>query len=126
MALVKHRRERLRPLAWLVTEWLPGRNALEWFKDPSVPWAEKLEMARQIADLFRVLRRERIRHGDTKATNIIVSDRGPALIDLDAMRRYRTASAFARAWGADMARFARNWEGDPELADLFARVMADL
>jgi heptose I phosphotransferase len=126
VALAKHRCERLRPLAWLVTEWLPGPNALEWFKDPGVPWAEKREMARQIADLFRALRRERIRHGDTKATNIIISDRGPALVDLDAMRRYRTPWAFARAWRADMMRFARNWQADPALARLFAGVMADL
>jgi len=126
VALAKHRRERLQPLAWLIAEWLPGPNALQWFKDPAVPWAEKVEMARRIADLFRALHRERLRHGDTKATNIIISVRGPALVDLDAMRRYRTRWGFARAWDADIARFARNWEENPELTALFSRVMADL
>ena len=75
---------------------------------------------------LRALHRAQLRHGDTKATNIIISDRGPALVDLDAMRRYRSRWAFARAWGADMARFARNWAGDPELTELFATVMRDL
>jgi len=126
IAVVKHRAGLLRPVAYFVTELLPGPRALQWFQDQGVPWADKVEMARRIAELFRALRRQRIRHGDTKATNIVISDRGPALVDLDAMRHCRTRWGFARAWGEDMARFARNWEGHPDLAALFSEVMADL
>jgi tRNA A-37 threonylcarbamoyl transferase component Bud32 len=126
VAVAERAAARLRTVAYLVTELLPGPRALEWFQDRAIPWAEKELMARRVAELFRALRRQGIRHGDTKATNIIISAEGPALVDLDAMRRCRTRWGLARAWRADMARFARNWEGNPQLAELFAEVTADL
>jgi tRNA A-37 threonylcarbamoyl transferase component Bud32 len=61
----------------------------------------------------------RISHGDMKGTNFIQSPRGIAVIDLDAMREYRTDSGFRRAQQRDLQRFLRNWQPCPEIAALF-------
>lgn len=126
VALVRLRRGRLRPLAYYVSEHLPGPDALSWFRDPSVDWAAKQAMAVRISRLLGQLKAERLVHGDLKATNFLIGPDGPVLIDLDALRQYRSGRRFARAWRKDLARFARNWADQPELARLFAGHLAPL
>ena len=126
VALVRLRRGRLRPLAYYVSEYLPGPDALSWFRDPAVDWAAKQAMAARIARLLGQLKAERLVHGDLKATNFLIGPDGPALIDLDALRRFRSGGRFARAWRRDLARFTRNWADRPQLARLFAEHLAPI
>lgn len=65
--------------------------------------------------LFATLHRERISHGDLKATNLLWQDGRVVLIDLDAMQQHRSDASHARAWGKDRARLLRNWPADSGL-----------
>lgn len=123
LALVRQRRGLLHPVAYFVTEYLPGPDARSWFRDPRVDWAEKQRMAAAIADLLAQLKAQRIAHGDQKATNFLIGSEGPVVIDLDALRRI-PGHRFDRAWRRDMERFARNWADRPELANLFEEHLA--
>lgn len=115
--------ERLGPLrrrAWYVSEHIAGPQALEYFTggagadDPA---------SERIASLISALARARISHGDLKATNIIIHDGHPVLVDLDAMRHHCARWTHRRAARADRERFLRNWQSLPALHQRFRRLL---
>ena len=112
LALVEERWGPLRARAWLVTAYCAGPDLLTHL-DPACepPPAE----AAALRLLFATLYRERISHGDLKATNLLWQDGQITLIDLDAMRQHATIVGFVRAWRGDRARFLRNWPADSPL-----------
>ncbi len=116
----------LRSRAWIVTEAVRGPHALEQLADAQVP-AATLELAvSAIRDIFLAMIAARYSHGDLKATNIIMSDAGPVLIDLDAARRHGDARSFVAAFAKDLARFMRNWPEDSPAREAFVPVEAEM
>lgn len=112
LALIEERRGPLRGRAWLVTEHCPGPSLLAHLPpDAPPPQAE----ATALRELFTALHRERISHGDLKATNLLWNGSAIELIDLDAMRQHRSAAAHARAWQRDRRRLLRNWPEESPL-----------
>ncbi|MBL8395010.1 MAG: hypothetical protein JNK99_09725 [Candidatus Accumulibacter sp.] len=106
LALIEERLGPLRRRAWLVSEFCPGPNLLDHLAaDREPPAAE----ARAILALFETMHRQRISHGDLKATNLLWHAGRVVVIDLDAMRQHRSAAVHARAWRRDRARLLRNW-----------------
>lgn len=106
LALIERRFGPLRGRAWLVVESCAGPHLLQHLdagREP--PPAE----ARALRELFAALHRERISHGDLKATNLLWDQGMVKLIDLDAMRQHASSAAHARAWQKDRARLLRNW-----------------
>jgi tRNA A-37 threonylcarbamoyl transferase component Bud32 len=112
LALVEERWGPLRARAWLVTEYCAGPNLLTHLDPASEPPPAE---AAALGMLFATLYRERISHGDLKATNLLWQDGRITLIDLDAMRQHATIVGFVRAWRGDRARFLRNWPADSPL-----------
>ncbi len=108
LALVEERLGPLRRRAWLVNAWCPGRNLLEHLA-PHVDRAPPAAEAEALRQLFATLHRERISHGDLKASNLLWHEGRIVVIDLDALRQHRSAAAHARAWRRDRARLLRNW-----------------
>lgn len=108
LAVLEKRTLWLRSRAYLVLESLGGENILARFEPyvASVPPQDELA---GVEELFAVLLRERISHGDMKGTNLIWHDDRWAVIDLDAMHQHKTRRLFARAFAADRARFLDNW-----------------
>jgi tRNA A-37 threonylcarbamoyl transferase component Bud32 len=123
IALLKERRGLLQPVAYFIMEQVEGSGAHEWFSDSAVPWEQKQQMADRIGRLFGQLKDQRISHGDMKASNILLVDDEPMLIDLDAMCQHGGAGKFRKAWAKDMQRFLRNWEDVPELKELFTQAL---
>ena len=76
--------------------------------------------------LLRNLSESKISHGDMKATNFLMSEEGPVIIDLDAMREHKNRERFHRAFNKDMDRFMRNWADHPELAKQFKGLLVKL
>jgi tRNA A-37 threonylcarbamoyl transferase component Bud32 len=106
----------LRGRAWLVTDYCGGQDILSlsqsWLDTPPPEeWLVALDR------LFAALLRERISHGDLKGTNLLWDEQFGcwSLIDLDAMRQFRSERCFARAYARDRARFLRNWPQDSPL-----------
>jgi tRNA A-37 threonylcarbamoyl transferase component Bud32 len=119
VALLEVRRNRLHPVAYLLTEYVDGVGSHQWFLDATTTPEAKADVAGRIARLFRQLQTQRISHGDLKASNILVVGREAMLIDLDSMRGYETEKGFRNPWQRDLRRFMANWQGLPELAKLF-------
>ena len=106
LALIEERYGPLRRRAWLISEFCPGPNLFSHLSADCAPAAGE---ARAIEHLFRSLCRQRISHGDLKATNLLWDGQRVLLIDLDAVVQHRSAAAHARAWRRDRARLLRNW-----------------
>lgn len=106
MALVEERVGPLRRRAFLVTEFCPGTNLLNFLAPDREP---EPDLGAAILSLFRALHALRISHGDLKATNLLWHEGRVVLIDLDALEQHFSASRYARAWQTDRARLLRNW-----------------
>ncbi|MDR1163598.1 MAG: serine/threonine protein kinase [Candidatus Accumulibacter sp.] len=120
LAMIERRWLGLRGTAFLITEYLEGRDIMACFRDEPAAGAPALGVGVcALRELFAALRRERIAHGDFKGSNLIWQGgetRGSwALIDLDAMRVYTSASRFVRAFSRDRDRLLRNWPEDSPL-----------
>ena len=70
-------------------------------------------IGREVAGLFRGLGEAGLVHGDTKASNFLVSGNGVSVVDLDAMKRG------SQARSRDVARFLANWDDAPEVRESF-------
>ena len=119
--LLEQRWGPLRRVAYFVTEWSEGDDVLTLLKDRSarqVPWPQILLCFRQ---LFTVMRRHQLVHGDMKVSNFLYlpayrSDDGSArltVLDLDATRQVRSRRRFRKYFVRDVNRFFANWREDP-------------
>jgi len=113
LALIEERAGPLRRRAWLVTEFCPGTRLQELLDADAEPPAA---VAAALLDFIAALQRERISHGDLKATNLLWHNGRIVAIDLDAMVHHRSAEAHTRAWRKDRARLLRNWPPESKLA----------
>jgi tRNA A-37 threonylcarbamoyl transferase component Bud32 len=105
--------------SYFVMQEVSGPSCWAFFKDPTIAMSDKKEVASGITDLFVQLSSHKISHGDMKATNFIISDSQPVLLDLDAMHEHSSSSAFENAHVRDLHRFFNNWRDTPEVYDLF-------
>lgn len=125
VALIEKRWGPLRGKAYYVSEYSEGVDALSFFFDGDTGEARKTAEAERIATMLKSLKELKISHGDLKATNIRIADRGIVLIDLDSMIEHRSNTRFASAWKRDMSRFFENWRGAAEISRLFARLLGE-
>jgi len=105
---------------------LTGEDALHLLKKEPInspAWERALH---QFKALFATLRDYNIVHGDMKATNFLVSDKGLAVLDLDGMYQELDTGRFAKARARDLQRFAKNWEDDPARAQMVQTMLAQL
>jgi len=122
VALVEERFGPLRGRAWYISEFVAGDDASSLCRQGSLDDTDKVA-ARQVTDLLAQLALSAISHGDMKATNFILSERGAVVIDLDAMRKHDATDSFHRAQRRDLRRFMRNWEGCPGTRAMFTEMM---
>tara|TARA_R100001377_G_scaffold50258_3_gene29229 strand:+ start:462 stop:1955 length:1494 start_codon:yes stop_codon:yes gene_type:complete len=116
----------LRREAYFLCEYLSGEDALHLLKKEPInspAWERALS---QFKALFATLRDYNIVHGDMKATNFLVSDKGLAVLDLDGMYQELDTGRFAKARAQDLQRFAKNWEDDPARAQMVQTMLAQL
>jgi len=122
VAMLEHRLGPLRNRAYFITEYIEGPDALAYL--PTVNSEDgDLEA---LASMLYHLSKSKIAHGDLKATNFVMAKEGPVIIDLDAMREYKNAESFKRAFDKDLDRFMKNWEDQPELSSRFEGLLAKL
>lgn len=119
VALIEDRVGPVRRTSYFISEYVEGRTAYDLMLSSTVPVEKKRAFAKKLTRLFKRLERFKIAHGDLKATNAILSDDDPTLMDLDAMRQFSSEFLFRIAHKRDLARFAKNWHGHPEIQGMF-------
>jgi tRNA A-37 threonylcarbamoyl transferase component Bud32 len=97
----------LRKRAYLICEYTDGQE-LQHVYQLRNPTDVELE---QLTEIFSLLRRYKISHGDLKASNLLLDNKGIiSLIDLDAMQEHSNNKKLAKALEKDRKRFQKNWD----------------
>ncbi|MEX2489381.1 MAG: lipopolysaccharide kinase InaA family protein [Pseudomonadales bacterium] len=122
VAMIESRIGPLRATAWLITEYIDGPDAVSCLGNMKNPDGELEALATILDDLAKA----QISHGDLKATNFLMSEDGPIIIDLDGMREHRDRNGFEHAFGKDLDRFVKNWEDRPDILERLGDRLAHL
>ncbi len=125
VAMVERRWGWLRRRAYYVSLYEPAASAREALRDrASLPEKWRQEFSR----LFQALAVAGISHGDMKADNFLLGEKGISLLDLDAMKFFppRQLHRGRRLLARDLERFLRNWRDNEVLYRQFSRLIADL
>lgn len=121
IALVEERFGVLRRRAYYVSAYVEAPDIVQFFiqeQDIKV----KKQVAYEVALLFYRLHLLRISHGDCKASNIIILDKKPMLLDLDSMRDQPWRFEYQHI--KDLKRFMRNWCSDIEATAFFKQAFS--
>ena len=106
--------ERLKGLfvwkSYLVTEYVEGRQLNCFLQNPSVSDEQRAAAIRRTLGMLGKLQDNRITHSDLKHSNILITDHGPVLIDLDAMQTHKLAWMGDRRGRKYMERFMKSLE----------------
>lgn len=106
LGFVEKRLGLLRKQAYLVTEWTPAEELSRRYPIQPPDGA----VAKQIDDIFSLLAKYRLQHGDLKASNLLIDNNDHVqLIDLDAMRQIVSWLNFDKLHHKDKQRFLKNW-----------------
>jgi tRNA A-37 threonylcarbamoyl transferase component Bud32 len=98
------------PLLWksyMVTEYSKGRKLSDFLRDEKVGEKDRSAVTLQVKDLLNNLGQYRISHGDLKHSNILITDNGPVLTDLDGMKVHKCNWTYKGRQAKDWERFIR-------------------
>ena len=116
----------LRREAYFLCEYVPGDDALHFLKKEPINSPALSSVLEQFKALFAAMRDYSIVHGDMKATNFHINEKGIVVLDLDGMYQEPDQRRFEIARQKDLQRFAKNWEDSPELAQRVEQMLQRL
>ncbi len=108
-ALIEERWGPLRRRSYLLSEYIDAPQAWEVFEGECFTEQEKMTWAKNLYNLFVLLKRSQISHGDLKAQNILCPSSGALFIDLDGMKAKQSLQRFTRQFKKDIKRFLLSW-----------------
>jgi len=94
--------------SYLVTEFVDGPNLWTFLRNDNIAHQQKSAVIDQVINQFEMLRKYRISHGDTKHTNILITNKGPVLTDLDGMKVHKWSWTCNLGQAKDLARLEKN------------------
>jgi tRNA A-37 threonylcarbamoyl transferase component Bud32 len=99
--------------SYLVTEYVEGQQLNSFLQNTTVSNEHRSAAIRRVLDMLGRLQGNRITHSDLKHSNILITDYGPVLIDLDAMQTHKLAWMARRQGRKYMERFKKSLEDAP-------------
>ncbi|MHC4432227.1 MAG: lipopolysaccharide kinase InaA family protein, partial [Planctomycetota bacterium] len=117
VAYIEHRKGPLLWQSYLVTEYIEGRMLHNFIRDDKIGKQRRLDAITQVVDLLNRLWKHRITHGDLKHTNVLITERGPILTDLDGMTVHRWKLPYQNRQKKDLERFLKKTDVSPDLHD---------
>ncbi len=105
---------RLKGISLYVTEYVPGSNADEFFRQEHLNEEIKNDVAMKIIGFIDELAMGRLVHGNLKLTGFVIDGNEPALINLDTMKVINNRRRLLRGIEKDRQRFRESWQGNAE------------
>jgi tRNA A-37 threonylcarbamoyl transferase component Bud32 len=93
--------------SYLATEYVEGWRLYDFLRDENITEQQRLRVKQKVQELLDEMARNRITHGDLKHTNILITDDGPILTDLDSMKLHRISWLYRIKRDKDIERFNR-------------------
>jgi len=106
LAYIEQRRGFLLWQSYLVTEYVEGRRLYDFLRDDKTSQEKRSMVTQQVVELLERIGKYRISHGDLKHSNIIISEAGPVLTDLDGMKVHNWIWMYKVRKAKDTANFA--------------------
>jgi tRNA A-37 threonylcarbamoyl transferase component Bud32 len=110
VAIRENRNGRLRQEAYLITEFLDGKNLQRWVLALSTGQIPSW-LGKEIFRIFDTFLNSKVSHGDMKASNLIVFGKTLFIIDLDTLQWHSSEESLNQAITRDIERFMENWQG---------------
>jgi len=107
LAYVEQRKGLLVEKSYLITEYVEGQRLYEFLRDDNVADGRRSEIMQMIKTMLEKLAKYRITHGDLKHTNILITETGPVLTDLDGMTVHCSQLLYRNKRIKDIERFMR-------------------
>lgn len=93
--------------SYLVTEYVEGQKLYDLLQNSNITKEQRLTIIHQINELLDKMGKYHITHGDLKHTNILVTDNGPVLTDLDGMKMHKWHWTYKSSRTKDLQRFVK-------------------
>lgn len=122
IALIEKRIGFWRSTSYFIGSWIEGADLLSTGQQRQLSDGELTA----VRTLLEIMRDALLSHGDFKANNLLLSENGVALIDLDAMREHPNERSWRPAFERDMARLLRNWPGDSAIVSQIKPLIASI
>lgn len=119
IAVIEKRIGPLRSTGYYISGFIAGIPSGHFFQNDTMTAATREQAARAFVLLFELFHKLCIHHGDCKASNFLLRNNEPWVLDLDAMREYSSPVRFQKLFQVDRQRFLRNWQTQPELQQWF-------
>jgi len=88
--------------SYILTEYVAGKN-LHYFLTEENPGEDKRnQITKELTDILKKMHNNKITHGDLKKSNILITENGVCITDLDAMGKHRSDWLFAHRKNKDM------------------------
>jgi len=94
--------------SYLVTEYVKGQNFYYFLRDDKISEKKRSNVSQQVAELLNSLSNHKITHGDLRHSNILITESGPVLTDLDAMKVHRWDWMFKIKRDKDITRLTKD------------------
>ncbi|MHC4725629.1 MAG: lipopolysaccharide kinase InaA family protein [Planctomycetota bacterium] len=107
LAFIEQLKEKLLWKSYLVTEYVEGQKLYDFLKNSDATKEKQQIINNQIKELLNEMEKNHITHGDLKHTNILVTDKGPVLTDLDGMKVHKWDWEYKSSRAKDLQRFAQ-------------------
>jgi tRNA A-37 threonylcarbamoyl transferase component Bud32 len=98
------------PIVWLsyfLSEYVPGPKLSDVLASDELAEQDRLNAVAKVEHVIAKLSASRITHGDLKHTNILITDSGAVLTDLDGMRVSRWNFSWRISGNKDVSAFAQ-------------------
>ncbi len=106
LAFIEKKRGAIIYCSYILNEFAEGVKLHEYLQDLSLLESDQAQMLERVEMILRHMEQYHITHGDLKPTNILITSRGPTLLDLDSVKVHRLSLLFRRARDKDLKRLS--------------------
>ena len=107
LAYIEQLKKKLVWKSYLVTEYVEGQKLYDFLRNSNIAAEHRSIAMRQVKNLLDKIGKYRITHGDLKHTNILITDNGPTITDLDGMKVHKWNWTYKISRAKDFRRFTK-------------------
>jgi tRNA A-37 threonylcarbamoyl transferase component Bud32 len=107
LVYIEQRKGLLVEKSYLITQYIEGQRLYDFLRDGNVVQERRSQVIQMLKTVLEKLAKYRITHGDLKHTNILITETGPVLTDLDGMTVHKSMLLYRSKRAKDIERFIR-------------------